>query len=91
MNNIIKNKSHMSKSDSIVSNMIRPFKNGRAKNIRNFNQMYDANNDRSEKFREMKEKYKIGDGSKVMNRESFIPCAELDQSSTNMNSEFKIK
>ena len=53
--------------------------------------MYDANNDRSDKFREMKEKYKIGDGSKVLNRESFIPCAELDQSSTNMNSEFKKK
>ena len=68
----------MSKSDSIVSGMIRPFKNGRAKNIRNFNQMYDANHDRSDKFREMKEKYKIGDGSKDINRKNFVPYTEVD-------------
>lgn len=68
----------MSKSDSIVSSMIRPFKNGRAKNIRNFNQMYDANNDRSDKFREMKEKYKIGDGSSDINKRNFIPYNDID-------------
>mgnify|MGYP006102558065 CR=1 FL=1 len=36
-------------------------KNSRAKNVRNFNGLYDARQ-QSDKFRDMQEKYRIGDG-----------------------------
>lgn len=53
----------LDKNDSIVSNAYKTpnMKNSKAKNIRNFNCLYEGRL-QSDKLKEMQEKYRIGDG-----------------------------
>jgi hypothetical protein len=71
----------------LISGVIKSqaLKNGRAKNFRNFNYLYEPTV-RSDKFREMKEKFRIGDGS----IDKLSPYIEQDPNANNY-SEYNLR